>query len=318
MIYKQLGKTDLIVSRICFGCWQLSPRFWGEVPLEPWRKALHKAVDLGVNFVDTAAAYGEGYSETCLGDALADGNLRNKFYLATKVYWNFQTAERYPDTSYEYVIKECEDSLRRMKTDCIDLYQIHAWDPLTQPDEVAAALGKLKKEGKIRWAGVSNMNVEQMSVYRGVFDVESLQPHYNLLSREIELRELPYCLQHRIGVIPYSPLYRGLLTGKYTRDTAFTDSRATYDLYVGKAFHRMLDALEETKKIAQELGLTMAQLAIRWILTHPAITSAIVGIKTPEHIESIVPAADAVLPIPVWHRVANILDTARKEAAAMK
>ncbi len=317
MKYMQLGLTDLIVSRICFGCWQLSPRFWGEVPIEPWRRAVTRAAELGVNFIDTAGAYGDGFAETCLGDCLAELGLRDRFYLATKFYWNFQGADRYPETTYEFIMSECENSLRRLKTDRIDLYQIHAWDPLTRPEEVAAALGRLKKEGKIRWAGVSNMNVEQMGAYRDLFDVASLQPHYNLLAREVEDRELPYCLQHRIGVIPYSPLYRGLLTGKYARDHVFKDSRGEYDLYTGGAFPRMLEALDETAKIAEGLGLSMAQLAIRWVLTNPAVTSAIVGIKTPEHIESIVPAAEGTLPIPVWHRAGNILGKAKRDALAL-
>lgn len=313
----QLGRTDLMVSRICFGCWQLSPRFWGKIPLEPWHKALDKAAELGVNFIDTAGAYGEGHAERCLGDYLAASGLRSQFYLATKFYWNFKGEDRYPETTFEFILSECEDSLRRLRTDCIDLFQIHAWDPLTRPEEVAAALGRLKKEGKIRWAGVSNMNVDQMNAYRDVFDVASLQPEYSLLARDIEEHELPFCLRHRIGVLPYSPLYRGLLTGKYGRNHQFSDSRKAYGLYAGKAFPRMLDALDEARAIATELGLSMAQLAIRWVLTHPAVTSAIVGIKTAEHIESIVPAAEDVLPIPVWHKVARILDQAREEALAL-
>ncbi len=318
MQYIQLGKTDLIVSRICFGCWQLSPRFWGKVPLGPWRRAIDRAVELGVNFIDTAGAYGEGYAEECLGDYLKKRKLRDKFFIATKFYWNFKGKARYPETTYAFTISECEDSLRRLKTDRIDLFQIHAWDPLTRPEETAAALARLKQEGKIRWVGVSNLNVEQIAMYRQFIDVECHQPHYNLLAREPEEREFPYCLQHRIGVIPYSPLYRGLLTGKYARDQQFTDSRANYGLYTGRAFHRILDALDELKAIAKPLKLTVAQLAIRWVLTHPAVTSAIVGIKTPEHIESIVPAADAPLPAPTWHQTAEIMQKAREEAEAME
>ncbi len=317
MQYAQLGRTDLRVSRICFGCWQLSPRFWGEIPLDPWRRAIDKAVELGVNFIDTAGAYGDGYAETCLGDYLAEAKLRDKFIIATKSYWTFKKPERHPDTSYDFVIQDCEDALKRLRTDRIDLWQIHAWDPLTRPDEVAAALIRLKKEGKIRWAGVSNMNVEQISLYREHFEVASLQPWYNLLEREIEARELPYCLQHHIGVIPYSPLYRGLLTGKYSRDQVFDDDRANLALYRGKAFQRMLDALEQLRTIAGSLGLTVAQLSIRWLLTQPAVTSAIVGIKTAEQIETIAPAADDVLPIGLWHKAATIMSTAKKEALAM-
>lgn len=314
MKYAQLGKTDLMVSRICFGCWQLSPRFWGEVPLEPWRAAVRRAADLGINFIDTAGAYGDGYAEQCLGDFLAESKLRDKLLLATKVYWNFRTEPRYPDTSYSFILQECEDSLRRLRTDRIDLYQIHAWDALTRPDDVAAALGRLKKEGKIRWVGVSNLNVEQMDLYADVVDIASLQPPYSLLSREVEQRELPYCLRRRIGVIPYSPLYRGLLTGKYEEGHVFGDHRDKEPLFTGAGYARIRQALDELRPLAAGHGLTLAQFAIRWVLTHPAVTSAIVGIKTAEHIESIAPAADDVLPAADWHRAAQILDRARIEA----
>lgn len=314
MKYAQLGKTDLMVSRICFGCWQLSPRFWGEVPLDPWRGAVRRAVDLGVNFIDTAGAYGDGYAEQCLGDFLAESKLRDKVHIATKFYWNFRSEQRYPDTSYAFILQECEDSLRRLRTDRIDLFQVHAWDPLTRPDDVAAALERLKKEGKIRYVGVSNLNVEQVALYREVIDVVSLQPTYSLLARDVEQRELPYCLQHRIGVIPYSPLYRGLLTGKYESGHTFGDHRDKEPLFSGAGFARIRQALDEIRPLADFHGLTLGQFAIRWVLTHPAVTSAIVGIKTPDQIESIVPAAEDALPAADWHKAAVAIEKARKEA----
>ena len=314
MQYRQLGKTDLNVSRICFGCWQLSPRFWGEVDLEPWQGAIRKALDVGINFIDTADAYGDGYAEESLGDFLKKENLRDRFMLATKFYWNFKDGSRRPDTRYNYILDACDDSLKRLKTDRIDLYQIHAWDPLTRPEEVAAAFGVLKKQGKVRWFGVSNLNADQMRMYAKHFDIECLQPQYNLLARDAEARELPYCLENRIGVIAYSPLFRGLLTGKYARDHQFEDHRAQVPLFMGKAFHRILDALEEVRPIAEGLGLTLPQLAIRWVLTHPALTCAIQGIKTPDHVETVAPAADKELPLEVWYQVADLLNNAKKEA----
>lgn len=312
----QLGKTDLNVSRICFGCWQLSPRFWGDVPLEPWQAAIRKALDVGVNFIDTADAYGEGYAESSLGEYIDRDGLRDRFAIATKFYWNFEGETRHPDTRYEYIIRECEASLKRLRTDRIDLYQIHAFDPLTRPDEVGAALNRLKKEGKIRWFGVSNLNPEQMRMYQRHFEINCLQPPYSLLSRGIEKQELPYCQAERIGVIAYSPLYRGLLTGKYARDHQFTDSRQNAKLFQGAAFQRMLDALDSLKPVAEKHGLTVAQLAIRWVLTHPALTCAIVGIKTAEQIETIAPAAAGELPIEDWHHVAGVIQKAKAEAEA--
>ena len=192
MQYTQLGKTDLMVSRICFGCWQLSPRFWGDVPLDQWRAALRKAIDLGVNFIDTADAYGEGYAESSLGEFLAAEKCRDRFLIATKFYWNFEQAERVPDTTYEYILRACEASLRRLKIETIDLYQIHAWDPITRPEEVAAAFGQLKKQGKVRWFGVSNLNAEQLRLYLRYTDIECLQPLYNLIDRGVEANELPF------------------------------------------------------------------------------------------------------------------------------
>lgn len=314
MQYAQLGKSGLIVSRICFGCWQLSPRFWGEVAIGPWRKALDKAVELGVNFVDTAGAYGDGYAEEMLGGYFQDSGNREHFVLATKFYWTFKKAQRHPDTSYAFIIQECEDALRRLKTDYIDLFQVHAWDPLTRPDEVAAALGRLQQEGKVRLFGVSNLNVEQMALYLRYVDIASLQPLYNMIDREAESRELPFCLRERVGVITYSSLHRGLLTGKYTRDTRFDDDRRNLALYQGRAFHSMIDALDALRPLAEKHNLTVAQFSIRWLLTHPAVTSAIVGIKTPEHIASIVPAADGALPAEDWHEAARVIAEAKREA----
>jgi len=308
--YTQLGTTDLNVSRICFGCWQLSPRFWGDVDLEPWRDALRAALDVGVNFIDTADAYGEGYAEDELGKFFADSGLRDRYVLATKFYWNFETDARYPDTSHDYIIRECEASLKRLRTDHIDLYQIHAWDPLTRPDEVGAALNTLKQQGKVRWFGVSNHNCEQMRCYESAFEVSCLQPLYNLLDRKVEQEELPYCLSRRIGVITYSTLARGLLTGKYSKDQTFDDARGNSPRFQGERFGRILDRIESAKPMAEKHGLTIPQLAVRWVLTHPAVTSAIIGVKKPDHITGIAPAAGGALSIPDWHALAGMITDA--------
>ena len=227
MKFQQLGKTDLVVSRICFGCWQQSPKFWGDLPQDEWEEAVVAAPDYGVNFIDTADAYGDGFAETRLGEVLTKHNLRNKYLIATKFYWNFSNSDkRFPDTRHDYILEGCDASLKRLQTDRIDLYQIHAWDALSRPEEIASAFGKLKRDGKVRWFGVSNWNSEQMAMLQKYFPIECLQPPYSLMAREIEARELPYCLGNRVGVIPYSPLYRGLLSGKYSPDHEFTDSRA--------------------------------------------------------------------------------------------
>jgi aryl-alcohol dehydrogenase-like predicted oxidoreductase len=317
MQYRQLGSTDLKVSPICFGCWQLSPAWWGDVPVGPWADAVKAALDVGVNFIDTADAYGDGLAETELGKLFQREGLRNRFIVATKFYWNFSSGPaRFPDTTREYILRACEASLRRLQTDHIDLYQIHAWDPITRPDEVAAAFAQLKREGKVRWFGVSNHNPEQMELYRAHFEVSSLQPPYSLLARDIETRELPYCLRHNIGVLNYSSLHRGLLGGRYTAETKFEDHRAKAPMFHGEGLKIVLAALEEAKVIAAGLGLTMPQLAVRWVLTQPAITSAIVGVKKPEHITGIVKAAEDRLPQEIWHRLAARFKRAQTEALA--
>jgi len=313
--YTQLGRTDLIVSRICFGCWQLSPRFWGQVDLDQWRAALNSALDLGVSFIDTADAYGEGYAESSLGDWFAREKTRDRFVLATKFYHDFEIPEeRVPDTSYDYIIRECEASLRRLKTDRIDLYQIHAWDPLTRPDEVAAAFARLRKEGKVRWFGVSNMSADQIRMYAEHFELSCLQPLYNMLDRQAEDREFPLCLEKKIGVITYSSLARGLLGGKYTPETTFEDHRAGNGRFKGASFEKLIEGVNALQPIAGKHGLTIAQLAVRWVLTQPAVTSAIVGVKKPEHIESIVAAADDILPARDWWNAASIVANAKAQA----
>ncbi len=314
MQYAQLGKTDLRVSRICFGCWQLSPAWWGAVPLGPWEKAVTAALDAGVNFIDTADAYGDGAAETALGDLLARENLRDRFVLATKFYWNFERPERHPDTSPGYILRACEASLRRLKTDRIDLYQLHAFDPLSRPDETAAALLRLKQAGKIRWIGASNLNPEQMRMYGRHFDLACLQPKYNLLEREAEAQVLPYCLAERLAVIVYSPLCRGLLSGKYRRDQSFADSRAKHHYFQPPLFGRILDALDSLRPLAESHGLSIPQLAVRWVLTHPAVTCAIVGVKHSGHIAGIAPAADGILAPDEWHHAAGVLERARSAA----
>ena len=312
MKHVQLGRTDLIVSRVCFGCWQLSPRFWGKVDLDEWRAALDRALDLGVNFIDTADAYGEGYAEESLGKWLASRKCRDRVIVATKFYHNFEDPdERVPDTSYDYIIRECEASLKRLKTDRIDLYQIHAWDPLTRPEDVGGALMRLKKEGKVRWFGVSNLSADQIRMYAEHFEVSCLQPLYNMIDRQAEDREFLLCLEKRIGVITYSSLARGLLAGKYTPETTFDDHRGQNGRFKGASFEKLLEGVGKLQPIAEKRGLTIAQLAIRWILTHPAVTSAIVGIKRPEHIESIVAAADDVLPARDWWKAGNTIAHAK-------
>ncbi len=315
----QLGSSDLNVSRLCFGCWQLNPKFWGQVDIAGWEAAVRGALDAGINFIDTADAYGDGGAEEELGRFLAAAGLRDKFVIATKFFWNFTDGDaRFADTTPDYIIRACESSLRRLRTDHIDLYQIHSWDALTRPDEVARAFATLKQAGKVRWFGVSNLNPEQMDLYRDHFEITTLQPGYSLLDRRIEQRELPYCLRHGIGVINYSPLYRGLLGGRYTADSRIPDGRAFGPFFHDEGLRIVAEALATAKTIAAEHDLTMAQLALRWTLTHPAISSAIVGVKKPDHILGAIKATEAPLSQEVWHRVGNLFSAAVAQVEALE
>ena len=283
----QLGRTSLMVSPICFGCWQMGQTFWGPVPEEDLRAAVRKALDLGINFFDTADAYGDGLGEEILGRALK-GVPRESYIVATKVYHHWlpeRNNARHPDLSYDYMIWECEQSLRRLGIDTIDLYQAHAFDVLTHPEETARAFEALKQQGKIRYAGCSNYNLEELRVALRFGRMDTCQPHYNLLKREAEEDLFPLCMAEGIGVLAYSPLHHGLLCGKFTGDETFTDFRADHPMFQGDEFKKNVERVNRLRPIASESGLTVTQLVVAATLAHPAVTCAIVGIKNSAQIE---------------------------------
>jgi len=278
------GKTGLNVSPVCFGTWQLSPRFWGDQSKTVVQDAMHKALDLGINFFDTADAYGDGYAETVLGECIV-GARRDAVVLATKVFNHFNPdASRYPDLSPDHVMARCEASLKRLRTDYIDLYLLHFFDPLTPLADVAGTLERLRLQGKIRHYGVSNHTVEQFRAARcfGAFD--AVQPCYSLLDTRIEADLLPYCLAENSGVMVYSPLHKGLLTGKYKGQETFTDFRKGHPDFQGERFHTITAAVQGLRPMADKYGLSLYQLILAATLMHPAIHAAVVGIKTPEQI----------------------------------
>jgi aryl-alcohol dehydrogenase-like predicted oxidoreductase len=281
----EFGRTGLKVSRICYGSWQTSHRFWGKLPREDFIASMRRAFDVGVNFYDTADAYGDGLGEEIMGEALAPLP-RDRIVVATKVYHHFYPdGHRHPDLSGDYILKECEASLRRLRMEYIDVYLCHAFDPLAHPEDTTAALEKLKKAGKIRAYGASNYTVEQLRMARKFGDYAVLQPQYNLIERQIENDLLPYCLSENIAVMVYSPLAKGILTGKFSGDEKFDDLRKNSKLYQGDAFKKMCERIRGLKPIADRYGLTIAQLVLAVTLAHPAIHCAIVGVKKPEQIE---------------------------------
>ena len=278
------GATQLEVSPLCFGTWQLSPRFWGDQSKTDVLKAMNVAFDGGINFFDTADAYGDGYAETVVGEFLAD-KPRDRCIICTKVFNHFKPdASRYPDLSPDHVRQRCELQLKRMRIETIDLYLLHLFDPLTPFSDVTEALELLKKQGKIRSYGVSNHTTEQLRALRrfGAYDV--VQPRYSLIETDVEGDLLPYCQAENIAVMVYSPLHKGLLTGKYAGTETFSDFRKHYPDFQGERFARIAAAVQGLKSLADRYGFSIYQLVLTVTLMHPAVHVAIVGIKNPDQI----------------------------------
>lgn len=281
----ELGRTGLSVSPVSFGTWQLSPRFWGEQSKEDAIAAMKVAYERGINFYDTADAYGDGYAETVLGEALKDLP-RDELVITTKFFNHFNPdGSRYPDLSPEYLTERCEASLKRMEIETVDVCLLHLFDQLTPFADIAETLEKLRNQGKIRVIGVSNHNVEQFRAQRcfGPYDV--IQPPYSLVDPSIEDDLLPYCQSENIGVMVYSPMHKGLLTGKYTGTETFDDFRRNHPDFQGDRFKALCDAVASLRLMAEGYGLTVYQLILAATLMHPAVHVAICGIKTPEQIE---------------------------------
>ncbi len=297
--YRKLGWTDLELSVIGFGTWALGGsrwRYgWGPQDDEDSIKAIWRAMDLGVNWIDTAAIYGLGHSEEIVGKAIK--GLSKKPIIATKCSRVVdKNGNIIGDLRRESIRREVEDSLRRLQVDVIDLYQIHWPDPDEYIEEAWVTMGDLIKEGKIRYAGVSNFSVEQMKRIAKIHPIASLQPPYSMLRRDIENDILPYCKENNIGVVVYSPMQKGLLTGKYNAETVAKlspdDHRHNDPMFKEPQLSINVEFVEKMKKLAEKYGKTPAQLAIAWVLRRPEVTSAIVGIRNPSQIEEVAPAGD--------------------------
>lgn len=283
-----LGATGLEVSPICFGTWQLSPRFWGDQSKTDVLAAMKAAFDAGINFYDTADAYGDGYAETVVGEFLAD-KPRDDLVICTKVFNHFNPdGSRYPDLSPAHIRQRCDLQLQRMSIEIIDLYLLHLFDPATPLADVAETMESLKKQGKIRSYGVSNHTVEQLRAHRRFGPYDAVQPCYSLVDTQIENDLLPYCQAENIGVMVYSPMHKGLLTGKYTGNETFTDFRKHLPDFQGERFRAIAAAVQSLKPLAERYNLTTYQLILAATLMHPGIHVAVVGIKNrPQIIEAI-------------------------------
>ncbi|MGN6504910.1 MAG: aldo/keto reductase [Tepidisphaeraceae bacterium] len=288
------------MSPIIFGAWAIGGWMWGGTDEKESIEAIQASLEAGVNTIDTAAVYGQGHSEELVGKAIA--GQRDKVVIATKcgMRWDDEKKEgvfafesTLPDGSKLPIYKnakpasiayECEQSLKRLGTDYIDLYQIHWPDMSTEPEESFAAMEKLRKEGKVRAIGVSNYDVRWLERIERVAVVASDQPPYSLINRGIEHNVLPFCRENGIGVICYSPMERGLLTGKVTPDREFPqgDHRANHKFFTKENRQRVLDALETLRPIAEKYKATFAQLVINWTVHEPGITAALVGARNAE------------------------------------
>lgn len=293
MEYRPLGMTDLQVSAIGFGGWAMGKWLWGDdVQDAETTAAVHRALDLGINFFDTAAVYGEGHSEQVLGQAL--GARRAEVIVATKCGRVRDAAGKlYNDSRPASLRRECEQSLRNLQTDVIDLYQVH-WPDETVPfEETMGELMALRAEGKIRHIGCSNFTVPMLERMRAAGELVSLQPPYSLLRRGIEDEILPYCRAHGLAVLCYSPLQRGLLTGKYQPGATFpeTDSRSRDPLFAEPKLSRIAAAVGEMAILAAAHGRSAAQMAAAWVLNQAGVTVALWGAKRAEQIEESAGAA---------------------------
>jgi aryl-alcohol dehydrogenase-like predicted oxidoreductase len=268
---------------------------WGPQDDDESIAAIHEALDRGVNWIDTAAVYGLGHSEEVVARALA--GRPNRPYVFTKCERNWDANRQiYKSLKADSIRKECEASLRRLKVDVIDLYQIHWPEPDEDIEEGWTTLARLKQEGKVRWIGLSNFNVKQMERLRPIAPITNLQPPYSAVSPEIESEILPYCLRHDIGVIVYSPMKSGLLTGKMTKERVAAlpedDFRKRALAFQEPNLSRNLELAQLMRSIGERHGRTPGEVAIAWTLRHPAVTAAIVGMRSAEQARGVLGALD--------------------------
>ena len=299
MEYRKIGETDLECSVITFGAWAAGGWMWGGNEKNDAVAAIKASFDLGVTSIDTAPVYGQGESEEIVGRAI-NGISRDKIQLLTKygMRWDLKKGdfamksknnqgkeiEIYRYAGKESIIKECEDSLRRLETDYIDLYQIHWPDSTTPVSESMEAVQRLIEQGKVRYAGVCNFNAEQMAEAEKTIRLASNQVPYSMVKRGIETEVVPYCIHNRKSIIAYSPLERGLLTGKMHPGYKFNegDHRATLRFFTDQNMLLTSQFLEKIKPLAEEKGCSLSQLVLRWTLARPGITIALAGARNAE------------------------------------
>ena len=312
----KFGKTGMEITPIGFGAWAIGgggwAAAWGPQDDDEAVGAIRRAVELGVNWVDTAAVYGLGHSEELVAQALKSVPDSERPYVFTKcsLVWDGE-GDISNVLEKDSVKRECEESLRRLQTDVIDLYQIHWPRPDEYIEEGWEALVELKDEGKVRHIGVSNFDVSQMERIGEIAPVETLQPPYNMLNRGVEEEILPYCKENDIGVIVYSPMRSGLLTGKMTPERVANlpsdDWRRNAQDFQEPRLSRNLELVELLEEIGADHGFSPGEVAIAWTLRHPAVTAAIVGGRRPDQVDGIIGAAELRLSEDELDRIESFL-----------
>jgi aryl-alcohol dehydrogenase-like predicted oxidoreductase len=315
MDHRTLGRTGVRVSPLCLGAMMFGA--WGNTDHEDSIRIIHRALEAGINFIDTADVYSRGESEEIVGKALTGGR-RDNVVLATKVHGTMGDDPNEFGNSRRWIVREVENSLRRLGTDWIDLYQIHRPEIDTDIDETLGALTDLVHAGKIRYFGSSTFPASQIveaqwvAEHRGRERFICEQPPYSILVRGVESDVLPTCLRHGMGVIPWSPLAGGWLSGRYRMGEDVPASHraeripARYDMSL-PGNQRKLEAVEALAQLAEESGMTLIELSIAFVVRHPAVTAAIIGPRTMEHLESQLTAADIVLSEEVLDRIDEIV-----------
>ena len=299
MEQRVLGRTGISVSELCLGAMMFGAR--GNKDQDDSIRVIHRALDAGINFIDTADVYAQGESEEIVGRALAGGR-RDRVVLATKLHGQMGDDPNAQGNSRRWITRECEASLRRLQTDWIDLYQIHRPDPSCDIEETLGALTDLVRAGKVRYFGSSTflpsqiVEAQWVAERRGRDRFVCEQPPYSLLVRGVEAEVLPVCQRYGMGVIPWSPLAGGFLSGAYRRGRgAPPGTRAARQDLTLPVNQRKLEAVEALSQLADEVGISLIHLAIAFVLQHPAVTAAIIGPRTMEHLESQLGAAEVTL-----------------------
>lgn len=290
MEFVQVNGTDLNASRIALGTWSIGGMMWGGTDEQDAIRTIEVAIDRGINVIDTAPAYGWGRSEELVGRALAESRRRDEVIIATKFGIVPRNGGFGRDSSREQILKEVEDSLRRLRTNFIDIYQVHWPDDNTPLEETADTLALLKKQGKILAAGVSNFNSKQIERFRKVTPVNTAQPPFNIFEQRAKTELLPYTRSHHITTLMYSPLCRGLLSGRMTAETKFEgdDIRRNDPKFQPPRFAQYLDAVRKLDRFAQDnYGKRVIELALRWVLDQPGSDVAIWGARRPDQLDPI-------------------------------